>query len=43
MHPLPDKYVAIFVVVLLMAGVASVVALLRERQRWRKRLERKRN
>ena len=43
MHTVPDKYVAIFVVLLFMGGVASVIALLRERQNWKKKLERKRD
>jgi hypothetical protein len=38
-----DTYVALLVSVLFIAGVASVWAFLRERQRWKKRLERKRN
>jgi hypothetical protein len=43
MHTVPDKYVAGFVALLFMAGVASVFALLRERQNWKKKLERKRD
>jgi len=43
MRNFPDLYIAVFVAVLFMAGVASIVALLRERQRWKKRLERKRD
>lgn len=40
MHTVSDTYVAVLVVVLFIGGVASVLALLRERQRWKKRLER---
>jgi hypothetical protein len=43
MHTFPDLYLAAFVAVLFMAGVASIVALVRERQRWKKKLERKRD
>lgn len=43
MRVFPDFYVALFVTVLFLAGVASIVALLRERQRWKKKLERKRD
>jgi hypothetical protein len=42
MHTFPDFYVAVFVAVLFMAGVASIVALVRERQRWKRKLHRKR-
>jgi hypothetical protein len=41
MRAFPDFYVAVFVTVLFLAGVASAVALLRERQRWKRKLERK--
>jgi formate-dependent nitrite reductase membrane component NrfD len=43
MHTVPDTYVAVLVFVLFVAGVASVLAFLRERQRWKKKLERRRN
>ena len=40
MHTMSDTYVAVLVLVLFIGGVASVLAFLRERQRWKKRLER---
>ena len=43
MKMVPDSYVAAFVSVLFMGGIGSVFALVRERQRWKKKLERKRH